>query len=273
MRESTGLGYNTRMNTKTEITDRIRERRLALGISQTELGRRAGVTLKQVWKWEKGIDMPSSSRIEAIAAGLNVTPTWLLQGAKPHLGGASDLTKLERTLSELTEELEHLKYKAPPEKTLKSTDVAGQRELPELGHGAAPASTEAKESGEAGEKISKKSHYCLVMRGPSMRPNIYEGDALVVESVNLLLEPFDEKRGPADKDFWKNLKGEVVCASVNDEDPVLKRLHITDRRDTGFQIVLQADNPAAEAIEITREDRLRILGIVRRILRDPKNTA
>jgi len=266
---------------KTEITDRIRERRTALGISQTELGRRSGVTLKQVWKWEKGIDMPSSARIEAIAAGLGVTPSWLLQGNKPRLGGAGDLTKLERTLGELQQELDHLKYKAPPEKTFKTgeteaRELPGHHDLPVLANIAAnlkPGSVQSREAEQAEDKFSKRNHYCLLVRGQSMRPNIYEGDTLVVEAVNYLLEPYDEIRGPADKAFWKSLKGEIVCASVNEDEPVLKRLHLSDRKDTGFKLVLQGDNPASEAIEITKETRLRIVGIVRRILRDPRNTA
>jgi SOS-response transcriptional repressor LexA len=266
---------------KSEITDRIRERRIVLGISQTELGRRAGVTLKQVWKWEKGIDTPSSIRIEAISAALDVSPSWLLQGGKTGLGGPGGFSKLEHKLNELQEELDRLKYKAPPRKPLKTGEVEeqelpGLHELPVLANIAAnyqPVSVQSKELAQVEATFPKKNHYCLQVKGQSMRPNIYEGDTLVVEAVNYLLEPYDEARGPADKAFWRTLKGEIVCASVDEDEPVLKRMHISERKDTGFKIILQGDNPASEPIEITRENRLRLVGIVRRIVRDPKNTA
>jgi len=266
---------------KSEITARIRERRIALGISQTELGRRANVTLKQVWKWEKGIDTPSASRIESIAAALDVSPTWLLQGGKTSVGGPGGFSKLERKLSELQEELDRLKYKARPSKPLKTGELEEHElpalhELPVLANIAAnyqPAFAQSKELAQVEVRFSKKNHYCLLVKGQSMRPNIYEGDIVVVEAVDYLLEPYDESRGAADKALWKSLKGEIVCASVDDDEPVLKRMHISERRDTGFKIVLQGDNPASEPLEISKEQRLRIVGIVRRIVRDPRSTA
>lgn len=267
-----------------EITRRIRERRQALGISQTELGNRAGVTLKQVWKWEAGRDVPSATRIEAIAKALSVSPSWLINGKEPGQGvGPQDFLKIERKMSELQKELERLKQ--PPQRgrrpAIKTAEVEelnfpALHPLPILAKIAAnyqPAYAQNKEFAPVDLKYSRKNHYCLMVRGQSMRPNIYEGDILVVQSVDYLLEPYEEARGPADKNMWKSLKGEIVCASVDDEEPVLKRVRLSERKDTGFKIVLQGDNPASEPIEITKEHRLRVVGIVRQIIRDPKNTA
>jgi SOS-response transcriptional repressor LexA len=266
----------------SEITRRIRERRQALGISQTELGRRAGVTLKQVWKWEVGRDVPSAVRIESIAAALGVSPDWLLRGEEIHYRGASGFAKMEMKMYELQQEFDRLRYRTPlpaskPIKTgeVEQGAVPAMHELPVLANIAANyqlAYAQSKELEQVEANFAKKNHYCLLVRGQSMRPNIYEGDVLVVESVNYLLEPYEEARGPADKRLWKSLKGEIVCAMVDDDEPVLKRMRISDRRDTGFKIVLQGDNPASEPIEITKEQRLRVVGIVRRILRDPRNT-
>ncbi|MGD0094347.1 MAG: S24 family peptidase, partial [Planctomycetota bacterium] len=262
----------------SEITRRIRERRQALGISQTELGRRAGVTLKQVWKWEVGIDVPSAIRIESIAAALGVSSDWLLRGENIHPAGTADFARIEFKLHELQDELDRLKYKTPPAKPPKpvpagevqASALPAMHDLPVIANIAAnyqPAFAQGKELAQTEASFSKKKHYCLLVRGQSMRPNIYEGDTLVVEHVDYVLEPYDETRGPADKNFWKGLKGEIVCAMVDDDEPVLKRMHLSDRKDTGFKIVLQGDNPASEPIEITKENRLRIVGIVRRILR------
>ncbi|MGD0091724.1 MAG: S24 family peptidase [Planctomycetota bacterium] len=265
----------------SEITRRIRERRQQLGISQTELGRRSGVTIKQVWKWEKGIDDPSSNKIEGIAKGLGVTSSWLLTGEDSYTSTKRDFTRVVGKLNELQQELQRMEAQAPQRGQIKTaeveeSDVPALHDLPVLANIAAdyqPAFALSKEAAEVEAIFPRKNHYCLLVRGQSMRPNIYEGDILVVESVNYVLEPFDETVGPADRDFWKGLKGEIVCASVDDDEPVLKRMHISDRKDTGFKIVLQGDNPASEPIEITKEHRLRIVGIVRRITRDPKNTA
>ena len=60
---------------------RIRFRRNLLGLSQTEMGHRIGVTFQQVQKYEKGINRIGSSRLVQICDVLQVTPAWLFEGA------------------------------------------------------------------------------------------------------------------------------------------------------------------------------------------------
>ena len=62
-----------------KIGDRIRSRRLALDISQTELARLASVSKQTLYKYEKGIvtNMPIS-QIEVFAKALGVTPAYLM---------------------------------------------------------------------------------------------------------------------------------------------------------------------------------------------------
>lgn len=62
-----------------KIGDRIRSRRLALGISQTELARLTSVSKQTLYKYEKGIvtNMPIS-QIEVFAKALGVTPAYLM---------------------------------------------------------------------------------------------------------------------------------------------------------------------------------------------------
>ncbi len=62
-----------------KIGDRIRSRRLALGISQTDLARLTSVSKQTLYKYEKGIvtNMPIS-QIEVFAKALGVTPAYLM---------------------------------------------------------------------------------------------------------------------------------------------------------------------------------------------------
>lgn len=54
------------------VGQRIRARRTALGMSQTELGRRIGVKFQQVQKYESGQNRVSASRLWSIAEALEV---------------------------------------------------------------------------------------------------------------------------------------------------------------------------------------------------------
>jgi transcriptional regulator with XRE-family HTH domain len=57
----------------THVGERIRLRRLRLGMTQTELGRAIGLTLQQVQKYERGINRVSSSRLFDLSGALQVT--------------------------------------------------------------------------------------------------------------------------------------------------------------------------------------------------------
>jgi transcriptional regulator with XRE-family HTH domain len=59
---------------------RIRMRRNLLGISQTELGERIGVTFQQVQKYEKGVNRIGASRLMQICTVLEITPAWVFEG-------------------------------------------------------------------------------------------------------------------------------------------------------------------------------------------------
>ncbi|MDO8606176.1 MAG: helix-turn-helix transcriptional regulator [Phaeospirillum sp.] len=57
----------------THVGERIRLRRLRLGMTQTELGRAIGLTLQQVQKYERGINRVSSSRLFDLSGALQVS--------------------------------------------------------------------------------------------------------------------------------------------------------------------------------------------------------
>lgn len=66
-------GQNRRADSRdVETGTRIRERRLALGLSQTVLGKRIGVTFQQLQKYETGKNRLGASRLQRTAEALNV---------------------------------------------------------------------------------------------------------------------------------------------------------------------------------------------------------
>jgi transcriptional regulator with XRE-family HTH domain len=62
------------------IGSRIRERRLSRGLSQQQLGLMTGVTLQQVYKYERGLNKISVGRLFTIAAALDVPTHWFFEG-------------------------------------------------------------------------------------------------------------------------------------------------------------------------------------------------
>ena len=52
-----------------EVGQRIRARRMAKGMSQTELGKLLGVTFQQVQKYEKGVNRVGAGRLVRVARG------------------------------------------------------------------------------------------------------------------------------------------------------------------------------------------------------------
>lgn len=61
-----------------QIGQRLRVRRLMLGMSQQALGEAVGVSFQQIQKYERGIDRISSSKLVRLASHLGVGPTYFL---------------------------------------------------------------------------------------------------------------------------------------------------------------------------------------------------
>ena len=68
----------------TDVDDyvgrRVRQRRLELGQSQTELGDALGVTFQQVQKYENGANRVSAGRLYGMARHLGVTLDYFVEG-------------------------------------------------------------------------------------------------------------------------------------------------------------------------------------------------
>jgi transcriptional regulator with XRE-family HTH domain len=70
----------------TRFGQRIRARRLMLGMSQTELGTPLGVTFQQVQKYERGINRVSASTLEKLAETLRVPIIYFFDSHPPETG-------------------------------------------------------------------------------------------------------------------------------------------------------------------------------------------
>jgi transcriptional regulator with XRE-family HTH domain len=73
----------------TDLSDRLKSRRLELGLSQNVLAERCGVSQPTIANWERGGHVPRRAALDGIAICLDVDPIWLLSGEQPaHLNPA-----------------------------------------------------------------------------------------------------------------------------------------------------------------------------------------
>ena len=74
------------------IGQKVRDRRILLGLSQEKLADGLGITFQQVQKYERGSNRISAGRLYAIAQALEVDIAWFFEGLdQPHAGVAGDL--------------------------------------------------------------------------------------------------------------------------------------------------------------------------------------
>jgi len=80
-----------------EVGRRIRIQRTSRGISQTDLGKKIGVTFQQVQKYEKGINRVGASRLTRIAKVLGVPVSTFFGGPEGTAegGAATEASRLD----------------------------------------------------------------------------------------------------------------------------------------------------------------------------------
>lgn len=91
-------GQRSAMKTDKHIGQRVRMRRMMLGITQESLGDKIGLTFQQVQKYEKGTNRIGAGRLLEIAGILDVEVGYFFDGA-PDAPGKS---KENRETAELT---------------------------------------------------------------------------------------------------------------------------------------------------------------------------
>lgn len=102
------------------MAERIRERRLARGMTQQELGARCGISAPSVNAWESGKTTAiTGANLLAAAKTLQVNPEWLLTGDGPadlsqSQSGRPDRTTLQTAIQVVEEVLHELQITYPP---------------------------------------------------------------------------------------------------------------------------------------------------------------
>jgi transcriptional regulator with XRE-family HTH domain len=65
----------------THVGQKIRARRIFLGMSQTELADAAGITFQQIQKYERATNRVGASRLQQFSNALGVSPSYFFEGA------------------------------------------------------------------------------------------------------------------------------------------------------------------------------------------------
>ena len=73
-------GLGTPQEADRHVARRLRERRLALGLTQPQVAELIGVTYQQAHKYEIGANRLSVGRLHAIARALGVEPGYFFEG-------------------------------------------------------------------------------------------------------------------------------------------------------------------------------------------------
>ena len=77
-----------------QVGNRVRIRRMLIGMSQEKLGDLLGLTFQQVQKYEKGKNRVSASRLQQMANVLKVTPDFFFDGASAKPVGNTGSTEI-----------------------------------------------------------------------------------------------------------------------------------------------------------------------------------
>lgn len=94
------------------VSQRIRRRRIMVGLTQHQLAELIGVTYQQAHKYEKGINRISSGRLHQIAQALGVGVNYFFEGVEPDgtaQPAARELTSEQRVLLEMARNFTSLK--------------------------------------------------------------------------------------------------------------------------------------------------------------------
>ena len=74
--------YLTASEVDRLVGDRIRRRRILMGLTQDQLGESLGISYQQIQKYETGAHRVSAGRLYLIASRLEVSPGWFFDAVK-----------------------------------------------------------------------------------------------------------------------------------------------------------------------------------------------
>ena len=94
------------------VGDRIRRRRILMGLTQDQLGESLGISYQQIQKYETGANRVSAGRLYLIATRLEVSPGWFFDPVKSdassddfeELGSSRLLMEFVRSFARINDE-------------------------------------------------------------------------------------------------------------------------------------------------------------------------
>jgi transcriptional regulator with XRE-family HTH domain len=75
------IGRKAATAVDAHVGQKIRARRILLGMSQTDVADALGITFQQIQKYEKGANRVGASRLQQIGDALGVSPFYFFEGA------------------------------------------------------------------------------------------------------------------------------------------------------------------------------------------------
>lgn len=93
------MSRQNELTLERHIGDKIRRRRMELGLTQEDLGRGLGISYQQIQKYESGANRISASRLQSLALRLEAEVAWFYegfgQGLQPVVHGNRHRTAIE----------------------------------------------------------------------------------------------------------------------------------------------------------------------------------
>ncbi len=97
-RKTKGRSSSDEVDFDKHIGQRLRERRVVLGLSQTVLADGLGISFQQLQKYEKGFNRISAGRLYGCAELLGVRPEYFFEGLEGFDSGTPDETRSDEAL-------------------------------------------------------------------------------------------------------------------------------------------------------------------------------
>ncbi len=97
-RKSKGRRSSSEIEIDQHIGQRIHERRMVLGLSQTQLADGLGITFQQLQKYERGHNRIAAGRLYGCAQLLGVPPEYFFEGLERSNSGTPDETRSDEAM-------------------------------------------------------------------------------------------------------------------------------------------------------------------------------
>ena len=97
-RKTKGRRSPSEVDFDKHVGRRIRERRMVMGLSQTDLADGLGISFQQLQKYENGFNRIAAGRLYDCAQLLNVPPEYFFEGLEGSDSGTPDETRSDEAL-------------------------------------------------------------------------------------------------------------------------------------------------------------------------------